>query len=149
MFYRHKQGFTLIEVLVVLVLLSGIIGMAGGLAVVTNQSTLTVARSNLMSLLATARADALYGRDAHLIGVRVQHSDIELVSALPQATSTSLTVLETIVGGMKHVVLDSAITEYWFYPYSGRSNAPGHLVLRDQQTNATTSITITYEGIIE
>jgi prepilin-type N-terminal cleavage/methylation domain-containing protein len=149
MFYRHKQGFTLIEVLVVLVLLSGIIAMAGGLAVVTNQSTLGVARSNLMSLLATARSDALYGRDARLIGVRVQHNDIELVSALPQATSTSLRVLETIVGGMKHVVIDSATTEFWFYPYSGRSNAPGYLVLRDQQTNATTSITITYEGIIE
>ena len=146
---HNKHGFTLIEVLLVLTLLTIILGLSTGLLLRTQSLTIREARSNIKSLLAVARGEAMYGREGRMVGVSIENGNISLVSALPNATSTSLQVLQTDSKTLAHIAADPSSVEVWFYPYSGRVSSPGEITLHDDRLQASTSITIGYEGTIE
>lgn len=146
---HNKHGFTLIEVLLVLTLLTIILGLSARLLFRTQSLTIREARSEIKSLLAVARGEAMYGREGRMVGVSIEKGNISLVSALLNATSTSLQVLQTDSKTLAHIVADPSSVEVWFYPYSGRVSSPGEILLRDAWSQASTSITIGYEGAIE
>ncbi len=149
MYSHNKYGFTLIEVLLVLALTTIIIGLSAGLLFRTGPTTVREARSEIKSLLAVARGEAMYGREGRMVGVSIEAGNISLVSALPAATTTSLQVLEADSKTMTHITTDPNKVEVWFYPYSGRVSSPGEITLHDDWSQASTSITIGYEGTIE
>ncbi len=149
MYSHNKHGFTLIEVLVVLALMTTIIGLSAGLLFRTKSLTIREARSEIKSLLAVARGEAMYGRGGRMVGVIIEAGNISLVSALPTATATSLQVLETDSKIVTHITTDPNKVEVWFYPYSGRVSSPGEITLHDVRSLASTRITIGYEGSIE
>ncbi len=146
---HNKHGFTLIEVLLVLTLLTIILGLSTGLLLRTQSLTIREARSEIKSLLAVARGEAMYGREGRMVGVSIENGNISLVSALLNATSTSLQVLQTDSKTLAHIAAEPSSVEVWFYPYSGRVSSPGEILLRDAWSQASTSITIGYEGTIE
>ncbi len=149
MYSHNKQGFTLIEVLVVLTLMTIIIGLSAGRLLRTGSTAIREARSEIKSLLAVARGEAMYGRDGRMIGVKIADGTMMLVSAIPTATTTSLQILATDSETIAHIATNPQEVELWFYPYSGRVSSPGEIILRDNWSQASTSITIGYEGSIE
>ncbi len=149
MYCHNKSGFTLIEILLVLTLVTIIIGISASLVRQTQSLTLREARSEVASLLALARGEAMYGREGRMIGVTIEAENITLVSALPTATTTSVQVLETDLKTLTHMTTDPNKVEIWFYPYSGRVSSPSEITLHDDRSQASTSITISYEGTIE
>lgn len=149
MSYQNNRGFTLLEVLIVLVLISVIMSFSWLIVRKSSQSTIREARSVMVSYLVTARTEALYGRDSRTFGVRVETGRVELLSANPSATSSTILVIEHDDTAFRHIVIDTSIHEFWFSPYSGRTNSAGEVMLRDVRTEVTASIDIGYEGSIE
>ena len=149
MYSHNKHGFTLIEVLLVLALMTIIIGLSAGLLLGTKSLTIREARSEIKSLLAVAREEAMYGRDGRMIGLKIADGTMMLVSAIPTATTTSLQVLSTDSKTVAHIATNPPDVELWFYPYSGRVSSPGVISLLDTELQSSTSITISYEGTIE
>jgi prepilin-type N-terminal cleavage/methylation domain-containing protein len=149
MYSHNKHGFTLIEVLIVLSLMTIIIGLSAGLLLRTKPLVIREARSEIKSLLAVARGEAMYRRDGRMVGVIIEAGNMSLVSALPTATTTTLQVLETDSKTVNHITTDPDKVEIWFYPYSGRVSSPGAITLHDARSLASTSITIGYEGSID
>ncbi len=149
MYSHNRHGFTLIEVLLVLALLTIILGLSAGLLLRTQSLTIREARSEIKSLLAVARGEAMYGREGRMVGVSIETGNISLVSALPTATTSSVQVLETDPKTLTHITTNPNKIEIWFYPYSGRVSSPGEITLHDVWSQASTSITIGYEGTIE
>ncbi len=149
MYSRNKHGFTLIEVLLVLALLTIILGLSAGLLIQAKSVAVREARSEIKSLLAVARGEAMYGRAGRMFGVSIEHGNITLLSALTTATTATMQVIETDSKTLAHITNDPNKVEIWFYPYSGRVSSPGEITLHDDRSQASTSITVGYEGIIE
>jgi prepilin-type N-terminal cleavage/methylation domain-containing protein len=149
MYCHNKFGFTLIEVLLVLTLLTIILCLSVLVVLKTKFIALHDARSQVVSLLALARSDAVQGYEGRMIGVKIEAGNLMLVSALPTATSTTEQVLQTDSETLATITTNPNEITVWFYPASGRASNPGEIILSNTNSLASTSIYILYEGVIQ
>lgn len=143
---RNNKGFTLLEVLIVVGLISVMVTMVS-LININQISTIHTVRSEMVSLLSFARSEAMFGREGNIFGVRFGGNTIELLAADVAATASAVVIETKQVPA--HVGIEATVSEVWFATYSGRTTAFEHISILDNRTGASTSLQITYEGLIE
>ena len=150
-FLINIEGFSLIEVMVVLVIMTILLSMNLFFTSDTYQRTAFLSEKNtVITLLQTARTQALantnqkphgvaFHPDAYdgyvlFVGSDFAHADPSLSQFIPASYPITFVV--------------SSLQEVVFEQISGDSNYDGKVIIFDGNRNATTAITINYEGAI-
>ena len=149
--HTASAGFTLIEVLVVIGLLTVIFGSSLFFDVNTFRGdAFRAERANLVTALETARADALNNINQSKHGVAINPSGTAgyvIFEGENYATSRLITRV-TIPAAYKISLASTSPSEVVFSQLSGDTGWSGELILVDNERQATTSIVINYEGKI-
>lgn len=146
-----SSGFTLIEVLVVVVIMSVIV--SSSLFFTTSNlkwELLMSERRQLVMALQIARADAMNNIRQKPHGVAFSPSGVGgyVIFTGQNYNSRELTT-ESIVLTNNMVVLGSSTPfEIIFSQLAGTTNYAGEIVLYDQSSNSSTSVSINHEGKI-
>lgn len=144
--FQHRSGFTLIEIVLVMALLSFIIGVTV-VGVQSSRASLSESVSQLLLVLTDARHRAMLGEDGYMFGVQASGTSVVLVSADRLATSSASTVYE--IAARPGVLISLPADTVWFMPYSGRVEGVGSIGITDQKTAVTRVVTVSYEGTIQ
>jgi prepilin-type N-terminal cleavage/methylation domain-containing protein len=148
---NNKKGFTLIEILVVLGIISALLSSTLFFNFDSYRGdTFRAEGKILQSLLQTARADAMNNINQKPHGVALhpdgysgyvlfegedyEHADVHTLVQIPESY---------------HITLDpDTPQEIVFSQLSGDANFQGEIVLIDIERHTSTSITVNYEGAI-
>lgn len=150
-FVRRASGFTLIEVLVVLSIITVLVSVSLFFDVSSYRGDAFRAERNVLVVaMQTARADALNNINQEMHGVAINPAGYDgyvIFEGNDYASSNPL--LRTEIPAIYPVMLDaSSPGEVVFTQLSGNANYTGEIKLIDTQRNASTSIVINYEGKI-
>lgn len=144
-------GFTLIEVIIVVAIMGMVLSCS--LFFTTNQlkrESLLSQRLLLVTALQTARADAMNNVKQIAHGVVLYPASFDgfvIFSGLDYASSNGMSQRQ-IPSVYATVLASSSPREIVFSQLSGDANYSGEIILLDNTTNSSTSITINYEGKI-
>ncbi len=148
---RTHQGFTLIEVIVVLAIITMIIGATLIFDINSFRGeAFRGERNNLVVALQTARADALNNVNQSKHGVKINPSGFSgyVIFEGNSFGSSTPSLREEIATSYPVTISSSSPDEIIFTQLSGDANFDGEVVLIDEERNATTSIVINHEGKI-
>jgi prepilin-type N-terminal cleavage/methylation domain-containing protein len=148
---QFNHGFTLIEVLVVLTLLSIVFGSTLFFTADTYQRTAFLSeRDNLVSVLQTARAKALNNVNQSKHGVALYPDGYSGYVVFEGYTLASSDILSRIYIASSYAVIVDGVSpnEIVFEQLSGNASYDGQITLIDQNRMATTSFSINHDGAI-
>ncbi len=151
--YRHKKGFTIIELIVVFAILALLVAISvATFSDVRNKQVLKVVSEEVFGMLLEAQGDTLAARDGLLYGVHIEATSTTFFEGSTYsygAGSNIVYIFKQPVIATTTDMIGSLPIDIVFTKLNGVPDKSGTLILSDQTGFSSTTIRIYPSGLIE